>query len=51
LRYMGDMSYAEVSDAMGLPIGTVKTYIHRAKVALKKVIARSQFVEEHKGPR
>ena len=49
LRYMGEMSYAEISDAMGLPMGTVKTYIHRAKVALKKVMTRSQFVEEHKG--
>lgn len=48
LRYMGEMSYAEIGDTMDLPIGTVKTYIHRAKVALKKVMARSQFVE---GPR
>lgn len=48
LRYMGEMSYTEISDVTGLPIGTVKTYIHRAKVALKKVMHRSQFVETYK---
>ncbi len=48
LRYMGEMSYNEISDVMELPIGTVKTYIHRAKVELKRVMSREQFVEEHK---
>ena len=48
LRYMGEMSYAEIGDVMELPIGTVKTYIHRAKVELKRVMSREQFVEEHK---
>jgi len=48
LRYMGEMSYAEVSEAMGLPIGTIKTYIHRAKIELKRVMSRRQFVETHK---
>ena len=48
LRYMGEMSYTEISEVMGLPIGTVKTYIHRGKVALEKVMNRSQFVETYK---
>jgi RNA polymerase sigma-70 factor (ECF subfamily) len=48
LRYMGEMSYTEISEVMDLPIGTVKTYIHRGKVALKKVMNRSQFVETYK---
>jgi len=48
LRYMGEMSYAEVSEAMGLPIGTIKTYIHRAKIELKRVMSRRQFVETHR---
>ena len=48
LRYMGEMSYAEIGEVMELPIGTVKTYIHRAKVELKRVMSREQFVEEHK---
>jgi RNA polymerase sigma-70 factor, ECF subfamily len=48
LRYMGEMSYAEISEVMGLPIGTVKTYIHRAKIELKRVMSRRQFVETHR---
>ena len=51
LRYMGEMSYAEIGEVMDLPIGTVKTYIHRAKVALRKGMTKSQLVEEHKRPR
>ncbi len=48
LRYMAEMSYAEICDATGLPMGTVKTYIHRAKIELKRVMARRQFVETYK---
>ncbi len=48
LRYMGEMSYTEIGETMELPIGTVKTYIHRAKVELRRVMSREQFVEEHK---
>ncbi len=36
LRYMGERSYEEISELMDLPLGTVKTYIYRAKAALKK---------------
>lgn len=39
LRYMGEKSYAEISEMMEIPEGTVKTYIHRAKAALKKMLA------------
>jgi RNA polymerase sigma-70 factor (ECF subfamily) len=48
MRYMGEMSYAEISDATGLPMGTVKTYIHRAKIELKRVMTRRRFVETYK---
>ena len=41
LRYMGERSYEEISEMTGLPIGTVKTYIHRGKAALKSVMTRS----------
>jgi RNA polymerase sigma-70 factor (ECF subfamily) len=47
LRYMGEMSYEEISEAMGLPLGTVKTYIHRAKIELRRVMARKDFVESY----
>lgn len=39
LRYMGERSYEEIAELMGLPIGTVKTYIYRGKAKLKKVMA------------
>jgi len=45
LRYMGEMSYTEISETMGLPIGTVKTYIHRGKIELKRVMSRRLFVD------
>jgi len=40
LRYMGERSYEEIAEIMGLPIGTVKTYIYRGKAQLKKVITK-----------
>jgi len=40
LRYMGERSYEEIAETMGVPLGTVKTYIHRGKAELKKVMTR-----------
>ena len=40
LYYLGDRSYLEIAEVMGVPIGTVKTYLHRAKRALKDRILR-----------
>ena len=39
LRYLGEKSYAEISEITELPIGTVKSYIHRAKIQLKRVMS------------
>ena len=39
LRYMGERSYPEIAEIMGLPVGTVKTYIHRGKTALRRMMA------------
>ncbi len=36
LRYMGEKSYAEIAEIMEIPVGTVKTYIHRGKMLLKQ---------------
>ena len=49
LRYMGEMSYQEIAETMELPIGTVKTYIHRAKIELKRIMIRKQFADSHGG--
>jgi RNA polymerase sigma factor (sigma-70 family) len=40
LRYMADKSYEEIAEIMGLPAGTVKTYVHRGKAELKKILSR-----------
>ncbi|MEY3701609.1 MAG: hypothetical protein RI891_901, partial [Gemmatimonadota bacterium] len=34
LRFIEDQSYEEIAVALDLPIGTVKTYLHRAKLEL-----------------
>ena len=39
LRHMQQLSYQEVAEALGIPIGTVKTHLHRARVALKARLA------------
>jgi RNA polymerase sigma-70 factor (ECF subfamily) len=38
LFYMEEKSYVEVAAMMALPIGTVRTYLHRAKKALALVL-------------
>ncbi len=36
LYYTEELTYNEVADAMDIPVGTVKTYLHRGKEMLKK---------------
>lgn len=40
LRYLGERSYTEIGEILSLPIGTVKSHIHRAKIELKRVMMR-----------
>jgi RNA polymerase sigma-70 factor (ECF subfamily) len=46
LRYLGEKSYAEISEAMSLPMGTVKSYIYRAKAELKRIMSRRPPAEK-----
>ena len=46
LRYMGDKTYVEIAEIMDIPIGTVKTYIYRAKAAMKNSLAARRSREE-----
>ena len=39
LRHLQQLSYQEVADALGIPLGTVKTHLHRARAALKQTLA------------
>ena len=36
LRYADDLSLAQIADALGIPVGTVKSRLHTALTALKK---------------
>ena len=38
MRHQQDLSYEEIAVALGLPLGTVKARIHRARALLKKAI-------------
>ena len=40
LRYMAEKSYEEIAAIMNLPEGTVKTYVHRGKLELKRILSR-----------
>jgi len=39
LRHVEGYSYQEIANIMELPLGTVKTYIHRARLELKSALA------------
>lgn len=40
LRHIQELSYQEVADALELPMGTVKTHLHRARAALRARMER-----------
>lgn len=39
LRHVEGYAYEEIADVMGIPLGTVKTYLHRARGELKARLA------------
>jgi RNA polymerase sigma-70 factor (ECF subfamily) len=43
LRYMAEKPYDEIAAIMGLPEGTVKTYVHRGKLELKRILSRPDW--------
>lgn len=42
---------AEVAEALGLPVNTVKTLLHRARLALAKQLARRRLEQAREGAR
>jgi RNA polymerase sigma-70 factor (ECF subfamily) len=46
LHYLQEMSYEEIGEIMTLPMGTVKTHLHRAKQALRDTIVKEGLWKE-----
>lgn len=46
LFYMEERSYEEVARLLDLPLGTVKTYLHRAKKELARAVLQSKMGKE-----
>lgn len=40
LHFLDDLSVAEIADVLGIPTGTVKSRLHRAKSELRQVLVR-----------
>ena len=47
LRHIQQLSYQEVADALDLPLGTVKTHLHRARAALRARLALRKEARTH----
>ena len=39
LRHVEGYAYEEIAEVMEIPLGTVKTYLHRARAELKELLA------------
>lgn len=38
MRYLEDLSYEDIAEVVGLPLGTVKSHLHRARAALGRLL-------------
>ena len=46
MRYLEDLSYEDISEVVGLPLGTVKSHLHRARAALGRLLAEAGWGPE-----
>jgi RNA polymerase sigma-70 factor (ECF subfamily) len=44
LYYFEAMGYEEIATVVGLPVGTVKTHLHRAKAAMRRAMQAKELV-------
>ncbi|MFH1312222.1 MAG: sigma-70 family RNA polymerase sigma factor [Candidatus Eisenbacteria bacterium] len=50
LFYLQQVRYEEIGEIMGIPLGTVKTYIHRGRLRLRElVLAESDLASSREG--
>ena len=40
MRYLEDLSYEDISEILDLPLGTVKSHLHRARAEMARLMAR-----------
>lgn len=50
LRFLEDMSYAQIAAAVGCELGTVRSRLHYAKLALRKQIERNGLTDDINEP-
>lgn len=46
LFHQHEMAYAEIAESMGVPLGTIKTWVHRARREIIKQLASRGVVQE-----
>ncbi len=51
LRYQEDQSYDDIATALGMPVGTVKSHLHRARQAMAGLLRASGWQPTGGGPR
>lgn len=51
LRFQAGLDYTEIAEATGFPLGTVKTYLHRARKELAVLLAGAGWSPEGAGNR
>ena len=49
LHFLDDLSIAEIADVLEIPMGTVKSRLHRAKSELRQVLVRERGEPDEKG--
>jgi RNA polymerase sigma-70 factor (ECF subfamily) len=42
LKFLEDMSYQDIADVTGVPVGTVRSRIHNAKAALRRIMEQER---------
>lgn len=51
MRYIEDLSYEDIADIVGLPLGTVKSHLHRARAALGRLLIEAGWGPDSEGGR
>ena len=49
MRYLEDLSYEDISEIVGLPLGTVKSHLHRARAALGRLLIEAGWGPDASG--